>query len=137
MTSLLVKNAAILVTMDDHRREIPGGGLFIRDGFIEQVGPTGELPRDADEVLDLSDHIVLPGLDQHPPPLLPDADPGGSGSAGCQPVQLAENALPDLGAHDAGRYPHLHPDCPGRAGALRLHHSLRPPVPLPERLAAG
>ena len=62
MTSLLVKNAAILVTMDDHRREIPGGGLFIRDGFIQQVGPTSQLPVDADEVLDLSDHIILPGL---------------------------------------------------------------------------
>jgi cytosine/adenosine deaminase-related metal-dependent hydrolase len=48
--------------MDDHRREIPDGGLFIRDGFIEQVGPTSELPAQADEVLDLTDHIVLPGL---------------------------------------------------------------------------
>jgi cytosine/adenosine deaminase-related metal-dependent hydrolase len=48
--------------MDDHRREIPGGGLFVRDGFIEQVGPTQELPQEADEVLDLNGHIVLPGL---------------------------------------------------------------------------
>ena len=38
MSSLLIKHATILVTMDDHRREIPDGGLFIRDGFIEQVG---------------------------------------------------------------------------------------------------
>lgn len=48
--------------MDDHRREIPGGGLFVRDGFIEQVGFTGELPAEADSVLDLRGHIVLPGL---------------------------------------------------------------------------
>jgi cytosine/adenosine deaminase-related metal-dependent hydrolase len=61
MPTLLVKNA-LLVTMDDHQREIPEGGLFIRDGFIEQVGPTGGLPQAADEVLDLQDHIVLPGL---------------------------------------------------------------------------
>ena len=60
--TLLVKNAAILVTMDNLRREIHGGGLFIRDGFIEQVGPTEELPAEADEVLDLHNHIVLPGL---------------------------------------------------------------------------
>ena len=61
MTTLLVKNAHI-VTMDDHQREIPNGGLFIRDGFLEQVGPTNELPGTADEVLDLTGHIVLPGL---------------------------------------------------------------------------
>jgi cytosine/adenosine deaminase-related metal-dependent hydrolase len=48
--------------MDDHRREIPNGGLLIRDGFIEQVGPTSELPEAADEVLDLRGHVVLPGL---------------------------------------------------------------------------
>jgi cytosine/adenosine deaminase-related metal-dependent hydrolase len=62
MATLLVKHADILVTMDDHRREIPDGGLFIRDGFIEAVGPTSELPLDADEVIDLSGHILLPGL---------------------------------------------------------------------------
>ena len=62
MTTLLVKNAAMLVTMDDQRREIPGGGLFIRDGRIEQVGESGQLPAEADEILDLSGHLVLPGL---------------------------------------------------------------------------
>lgn len=61
MTTLLIKHAYI-VTMDDHQREIADGGLFIRDGFIEQVGPTAELPQTADEVLDLSGHLVLPGL---------------------------------------------------------------------------
>jgi cytosine/adenosine deaminase-related metal-dependent hydrolase len=48
--------------MDDHQREIPDGGLFIRDGFLEQVGETSQLPQIADEVLDLDGHIVLPGL---------------------------------------------------------------------------
>ena len=62
MPTLLIRHATILVTMDDQRREIPDGGLFIRDGFIEQVGPTERLPDTADELLDLQDHIVLPGL---------------------------------------------------------------------------
>lgn len=62
MGTFLIRNAKILVTMDDHRREIPGGGLFIRDGFIKQVGVTEELPGNADEILDLTGHIVLPGL---------------------------------------------------------------------------
>jgi len=61
MTTLLVKNAYI-VTMDDHQREIPDGGLFIRRGLIQEVGPMSELPSTADEVLDLKGHIVLPGL---------------------------------------------------------------------------
>ncbi|MEJ2351066.1 MAG: 8-oxoguanine deaminase [Anaerolineales bacterium] len=62
MSTLLVCHAAVLVTMDDQRREVTDGGLFIRDGFIEGVGPTDELPEAADEVLDLSGHVVFPGL---------------------------------------------------------------------------
>lgn len=62
MSTLLIKNTTILVTMDDHRREIKGGGIFVRDGFIEKVGVSGELPETADEILDLNGHLVLPGL---------------------------------------------------------------------------
>jgi 8-oxoguanine deaminase len=62
MSTLLVKNALVLVTMDEMRREIPRGALFVRDHVIEQVGLTAELPDTADEVLDLSGHVVLPGL---------------------------------------------------------------------------
>ncbi len=62
MTSLLVRNATVLVTHDAERRELAGGGLFAVDGTITQVGPTAELPDTADEVLDLRDHVVLPGL---------------------------------------------------------------------------
>jgi cytosine/adenosine deaminase-related metal-dependent hydrolase len=62
MSTLLVKNAQVLVTMDEARREIAGGGLYAVDGFIEQVGLSKQLPDDADEVLDLKSHIVLPGL---------------------------------------------------------------------------
>lgn len=61
-TTLLVRNAALLVTMDDRRREIPGGGCFVRGNRIEQIGPTAELPETADEVLDASGSVVLPGL---------------------------------------------------------------------------
>lgn len=42
--------------------EIADGGLFARDGWIEAVGPTAELPGEADEVVDLTGHLVLPGL---------------------------------------------------------------------------
>jgi cytosine/adenosine deaminase-related metal-dependent hydrolase len=62
MTTLLIRNVDILVTMDRHRREIPDGGFFVRDGFITQVGKSSELPQHADEIIDLSGCIVLPGL---------------------------------------------------------------------------
>jgi 8-oxoguanine deaminase len=63
MTTLLVKNCHTLVTMDDQRREIAQGALFIRDNVIEQVGETEALPATADRVLDLENrHLVLPGL---------------------------------------------------------------------------
>jgi len=62
MSTLLVRNALLLATFDDQEREIADGGLFIKDGFIEKVGPSSELPNFADEILDLEGHVVLPGL---------------------------------------------------------------------------
>lgn len=62
MSTLLVRNAAVLVTMDDRRQEISRGGLWARDGWIEAVGPSQDLPPTADEILDLDGHLVLPGL---------------------------------------------------------------------------
>ena len=60
--TMLVKNADVLVTMDAERREIARGGLYIEDNQIVAVGSTEALPSTADEVLDLTGHIVLPGL---------------------------------------------------------------------------
>jgi cytosine/adenosine deaminase-related metal-dependent hydrolase len=62
MGTLLAKSASLVVTMDSERRELRDAGLFARDGFIEQVAPTAELPQSADIVLDLAGQILLPGL---------------------------------------------------------------------------
>ncbi len=62
MSTLLVKHADLLVTMDAGRRRIPDGGLFVRDNVVEQAGPTAELPAEADRVINASGMIVLPGL---------------------------------------------------------------------------
>lgn len=62
MTTLLVKAADLLVTMDDARRRIPDGGLYIEDTVIRQVGFTHELPPTADQVIDARGMVVLPGL---------------------------------------------------------------------------
>ncbi len=62
MSTLLVTHVHTLVTMDDARREIADGALFIRDGAIEWVGKSGDREFDADEVLDLRRHVVIPGM---------------------------------------------------------------------------
>jgi cytosine/adenosine deaminase-related metal-dependent hydrolase len=59
MTTLAIRNADVLVTMDGARREIPGGGLFARNGVIEAVGT--DLPP-ADQVIDAAGCVVTPGL---------------------------------------------------------------------------
>lgn len=53
MAAILVKKANLLVTMDDHRREISGDGFIIRDGFIERVGVTENYPTSMFEGLKL------------------------------------------------------------------------------------
>ncbi|MER3400859.1 MAG: 8-oxoguanine deaminase [Thermoflexus sp.] len=62
MPTLLLRHADLLVTMDDERRRIPDGGLFARDGVIEQVGPTADLPASADLILEARGMVVLPGM---------------------------------------------------------------------------
>ncbi len=62
MASLLVKNVQLLATMDGARQEIENGGLYCENGFIKQVGLSSSLPQTADEVLDLTGYLVLPGL---------------------------------------------------------------------------
>ncbi|GIS12535.1 MAG: hypothetical protein CM15mP115_16860 [Alphaproteobacteria bacterium] len=33
-----------------------------RGGVIEAVGPTADLPQDADRVIDMTGHVVIPGM---------------------------------------------------------------------------
>ena len=62
MSTLLLKNIEMLVTMDDQRRELQHSNIYIKDGFIQAIGDASEMPPTADEVMDLSGHIVFPGL---------------------------------------------------------------------------
>ena len=62
MTTLLLRNAMVVVTMDEKRREIEDGAILVRDNVIEAVGRTSELPSVADKVMDMTGKIVLPGL---------------------------------------------------------------------------
>jgi len=58
----LLKNATLLATMDDARRELPGGFVLIEGPEIIAVGAKDDPPPEADEVIDLAGHVVLPGL---------------------------------------------------------------------------
>lgn len=63
MATLLAKNIHTLATFDDTRRELQNAAIFVRDGVIEAVGSLDEMPtQSADVVLDLAQHVVIPGL---------------------------------------------------------------------------
>jgi 8-oxoguanine deaminase len=62
MATTLLRNAALLATFDARAREIAGGCVFIRDNAIEAAGSAAEMPEDADEILDASGLVLLPGL---------------------------------------------------------------------------
>lgn len=58
---ILIRNADVVVTMDDARQEIAGGDLLIENGKIVAVGQG--LPRDhVDEVVEAAGCVVTPGL---------------------------------------------------------------------------
>ncbi|AJE46241.1 8-oxoguanine deaminase [Celeribacter indicus] len=56
----LIRNAEIVLTMDDDRREIAGGDILVRDGVIEAVGQ-GLYDDDA-QIVDARGCLVTPGL---------------------------------------------------------------------------
>jgi 8-oxoguanine deaminase len=60
--TVLFKNALTVATMDDARREIKNGSVLVQGNRISAVGPAHELPQTADEVIDASGHVILPGL---------------------------------------------------------------------------
>ena len=63
MTTKLIRNIAHLATFDDQDREIVDGAIFVRDNVIEKIGTGADLDGlIADEVIDLSGHIVMPGM---------------------------------------------------------------------------
>jgi cytosine/adenosine deaminase-related metal-dependent hydrolase len=62
MASLLLRHAALVVSMDDTGSRWEDGGLYAEDNVIRQVGPTDGLPDRADRVIDARHMVILPGL---------------------------------------------------------------------------
>ena len=59
---LLIKNAWLVATMDDQRREIAGGWVAISNGYVEALGASTETAPPAQKSIDASGCLVTPGL---------------------------------------------------------------------------
>ena len=60
MPDLLIKNADVMLTMDDTRRELLGADILIKDGVISAIGHS--LPAEGCDVFNAQGKIVTPGL---------------------------------------------------------------------------
>lgn len=59
---LLVRNAILVATVDDDRRELDGGWVAIDGGLVAAVGGSADASPDAARVIDASGCLVTPGL---------------------------------------------------------------------------
>lgn len=59
---LVLTNALLIATVDDQRREIPGGWIAISDGRITALGTSQDVPPAARQHCDVSGCLVTPGL---------------------------------------------------------------------------
>ncbi len=62
MTSLLIKHAALIVSMDDAETTWTDGAISVINNEIQQIGPTDALPQEADQIIDARDMLIMPGL---------------------------------------------------------------------------
>jgi len=62
MPTTLIRNATLVATMDDADREIANGAVLIDGNRIVAVGKTPTLQSEADEVIEATGMVVLPGL---------------------------------------------------------------------------
>jgi cytosine/adenosine deaminase-related metal-dependent hydrolase len=59
---LLVRDALLVATVDDERREIPGGWVAVAGGFVSGVGSAADPVPEAAQVIDAAGCLVTPGL---------------------------------------------------------------------------
>lgn len=65
MRSLLIKNARLIITMDDNGRQLENGAIFVQDQAIQWLGSSDKIPdgyQQADQIIDATDKVILPGL---------------------------------------------------------------------------
>lgn len=64
-STLLAKNIQRLLTLSADLGEIDDAAVYVKGNVIQWVGATADLPKEyqsADEVLDLSHRVVIPGM---------------------------------------------------------------------------
>lgn len=59
---LVVRDALMVATMDETRRELPGGWVAVHDGLVAAVGASTDPVPDADQVVSAAGCLVTPGL---------------------------------------------------------------------------
>ncbi|MEZ5266318.1 MAG: 8-oxoguanine deaminase [Acidimicrobiales bacterium] len=59
---LLIKDALLVATLDDDRRELPGGWVAVTGGFVSAVGGSQDPPPPAARTLSAAGCLVTPGL---------------------------------------------------------------------------
>ncbi|MEN6410843.1 MAG: amidohydrolase family protein, partial [Anaerolineaceae bacterium] len=62
MPTMLLEHIDTLATFDEQRRVLRNAWVLIRDNQIEAIGVEGTQPTGADQTMDLSGYVVLPGL---------------------------------------------------------------------------
>ena len=60
MTRTILRQADVVVTMDDTRQELEGADILIENGAITEVGPGLDAP--GAEVIDARGTVITPGL---------------------------------------------------------------------------
>ena len=127
MASLLANGHVVI--MDDEGTELAGGWVLIEDGVVAAVGD-GEQPA-ADEIVDLGGAVVTPGLVNTHHHLFQALTRARAQQADL--FTLAARAVPRLGRDRRRGRVRGGANRPGRAGSVRLHDGVRPPLPLPAR----
>ena len=128
MTSLLVRNAALLVAMDEAGSRWEDGGIYVIENVIQQLGPSGTLPSEADQVIDARGMLIMPGMvntHHHFSQTLTRSLP--------ESVPVAPDTLSRLGRVDAGGHLHERQDRDSRADAFGLHNVQRSHIRLAQR----
>ena len=62
MTDLLIRNAALVATVDADRRELAGGWVAVSDGLVSGVGSSTDPEPVAARMIDADGCLVTPGL---------------------------------------------------------------------------
>jgi len=62
MGTTLIQNASVIATLDDDDRMLYDASIRIVDNRIDAIGPSDEVTGPADETIDASGHILIPGL---------------------------------------------------------------------------